>query len=275
MSIIVCIVYGLLSGITEFFPISARAHQSFMLHLSGKTARDPLQDLLVHMAVLFSILVFNRTTLAKMRRERSQRSRGRNGRIHVPKAAYDSRLIRTATVPLVIGSFLYTGTLQFEWKLLVLALFLILNGAILLIVEHMRHGNRDASTLSGLDGVLMGIGGALASFPGLSRTGMITAYCVGRGADRQKAANWAVMLGIPAMAVVIVLDVIALITSGAAVASFATVVGYVLGGGAAFGGAYVGMTFLKIVLNRSGFSSFAYYSLGAALFSVILYLITW
>ncbi len=275
MSIIVNILYGLLSGITEFLPISARAHQSIMLYLCGRNSRDPLQDLLVHIGVLLSLLVFCRPMLAKMRRERDHRNHGRGGRIHARKSAYDSRLLRTAAVPLVIGSLLYMATARLEKNLPIMALFLILNGAVLLIAEHIRHGNRDASTMSGMDGVLMGTGGVFASFPGLSRTGMIAAYCVFRGADKHNAVNWAVMLSIPAMLVGIILDIILLITAGTFAASFATVIGYILGAAAAFGGTYLGITFVRVVLNRSGFSGFAYYSLGAALFTFILYLITW
>lgn len=269
MSVISGILYGLLSGITEFLPVSARAHQSIMLQLWGEASRDPLQDLLVHIAVLLSLIVSSRTLLAKMRHVRNH---SRNGRT---KGAYDSRLIHTASVPLVIGALLYTAIMQYEHNLLILSLFLILNGAVLLLVEHISYGNRDAATMSRLDGILMGICGALAFFPGLSRTGIITAYGVGRGADKQNAVNWAVMLGIPAMAVAIVTDVVQMITAGIPGASFVTILGYILGGAAAFGGTYLGISFLRVVLNRSGFSGFAYYSLGAALFSFILYLITW
>ena len=275
MSIIASIVYGLLSGITEFFPISARAHQRIMLHLCGRTTRDPLQDLLVHIAILISLLYFSRSMLNKMRLLRNRINDRRYQRAHFRKNAFDSRLIRTASVPLLIGSLLYIATLKFENSLPTVALFLILNGAILLLVEHIPHGNRDASTMSGMDGIIMGVGGSLAFLPGLSRTGMISAYCVGRGADKQTAINWAITLAIPALAVMIFLDIILLITSGIVATSFATVIGYFFGAMAAFGGTYLGITLVRIVLSRSGFSGFAYYSFGAALLSFILYLITW
>ncbi len=274
MSIIMCIVYGLLSGIAEFLPISSRAHQSLLLFLSGKPSRDPLQDLLVHIAVLLALLFFGRTTLVKFRAEKARRNR-RQGRLHQQKIFYDSRLIRTAAVPLIIGSLAYTATAKVGGNLPIIAVFLVLNAVILFVTEHIRHGNKDASVMSGLDGIVMGICGAFSSFPGISRTGMITAYAVARGAKQQNAANWAVMLTVPAMAVAAVLDVVSIASNGLGGVSFTQVVGYILGAAAAFGGTYFGTTFLRVILNRSGLSGFAYYSFGAALFSFVLYLIIW
>ncbi|MBQ4642342.1 MAG: undecaprenyl-diphosphate phosphatase [Oscillospiraceae bacterium] len=275
MSIITCIFYGFLSGIAEFLPVSSRAHQSLLLYLSGKMTRDPFLDLLVHIAVLFAILFFNKATLSRLRVGERRRSGHRQGRLRMQKIAYDSRLIRTASVPLIIGSMTYGALMRYERNLVVLAVFLILNGIILLIAEHVRHGNADASTMSGLDGIVMGICGSMASFPGISRTGMITSYAVLRGAAYHHASNWAVVLAIPAMAVAIIMDVVSIISVGFGFVTFSLIAGYFLGAVAAFGGTYIGITFLRTILNRSGLSGFAYYSLGAALFTFILYLIVW
>ena len=275
MSIIAGILYGLFSGIAEFLPISSHAHQSMLLQLCGKTSRDPMQDLLVHISVLVALLVFFRTTLSKLHTDRKSMSQRRKRGASGQKTAFESRLLRTAAVPLIIGSLAYSATVRLEGNLLVLSGFLIVNGIVLLLAEHIRHGNRDSSAMSGLDGILMGTLGALSCFPGLSRTGIITSYAVGRGADPHHAANWAVLLGIPAMIAAIVLDIIFLVSSGLGAISIDVVAVYFLSAAAAFAGSYIGMSFLRIILARSGFSGFAYYSLGAAIFSFVLYLITW
>ena len=66
-------------------------------------------------------------------------------------------------------------------------------------------------------------------------------------------------------------DFVALFTGAQACFSF---FGYLLAGVAAFGGAYVGIKLMLYLMVQIGISSFAYYSWGAALFTLILYLMT-
>lgn len=276
MSLLENILYGFVSGITEFLPVSSRAHQALLRYLFGVSNRSSFQELLIHIGLLLSIVVSCREILFRLRREQKAQSgpRRRRGRLVKSKSLYDLRLLKTATVPLLVGLLLTVSTVRFENNLLTLMGFLLFNALILLVVEHMRHGNRDARTMSGLDGIVMGVVGALSVFPGVSRTGMISAYATARGADTQSAANWTILLGIPAIFFAACYDIFGIASNGFGVASVSVAMGYVLSGVAAFGGGYVGISVLQLVLSHSGFSKFAYYSIGAALFSFMLYLIT-
>ena len=276
MSILENMLYGVVSGITEFLPISARAHQALIRYLFGAEARVSLQDILVHIGVLLSIFVACREDVARLYRENltSARTRRKRFRPMDRKSYYDLRLLKTAVFPLITGLILYAVTARFEYNLLVLMCFLTINGLVLLFAEHTRRGNRDARTMSGLDGILIGLAGAASVFPGISRTGMITAYASVRGADEKNATNWAVLLGIPAMCVAICFDVFGMIGGGTVQLDFVHIVGYILAGGTAFIGGYAGISVLRLVLSNSSFSKFAYYSLGTAILSFILYLLT-
>ena len=128
--------------------------------------------------------------------------------------------------------------------------------------------------MTALDGIVMGLLGILSVFPGVSRTGVISAYATARGADSQNACNWAFLLGIPAIVFAAFFDVIGIIIYGFGVNSIVAFVGYLLSGVTAFCGGYIGITVFRTVLSHSGFTRFAYYSIGAALFTFILYLIT-
>ena len=55
MSWLESLIYGLVSGFSEFLPISSRAHQDLMLLLFGVEGHDPIRDMLVHATMLFSI----------------------------------------------------------------------------------------------------------------------------------------------------------------------------------------------------------------------------
>lgn len=276
MSLFQSIIYGLVSGLTEFLPISSHAHQAFMRYIFGVDARNSLQELLVHIGLFFSIIVGCREILFRLHREQKliSGSRRRKARSFDTKSLYDLRLIKTATIPMVIGLLMTITTSKLDGNLLAIMFFLACNAFVLFIADHSRHGNRDSRTMSGLDGIVMGILGALSVFPGISRTGMISAYATTRAADSENACNWALVLGIPAILFAACYDIVGIVSAGFGGISFITFVGFVLSGIAAFCSGYVGISLFKTILNHSGFGRFAYYSIGAAIFSFVLYLIT-
>ena len=152
--------------------------------------------------------------------------------------------------------------------------FMLINALILLLADHTQHGNRDARTMSGLDGILIGVFGCLGIIPGLSRTGMMASYNILRGVDYKNVANWTFILGIPAIILFIIFDIIGIFAVGAGIISFAILIGYILSGMAAFCGTYLAISMFTAILNHSGLSCFTYYSFGFSLVTFILYLIS-
>lgn len=275
MSVFESILYGLVSGITEFLPISSGAHQVLLRYFFGVDSRVPLQELLVHIGVLLAIFVGCKDVIFRLRIEQRTLSNSRRKRNRTDSRSYfDLRLLKTATVPLLLGLLLSIVTFRKENNMGMLIAFSLFNALLLLLADHTSRGNRDSRTMSGLDGIVMGIAGALSVFPGMSRTGMISAYTAARGAEGENVVNWAVLLGIPAMLFAICFDLVLLVIMGFMGVTFVMFLGYVLAGVMAFVGGYLGISLLKIALSQSGFSGFAYYGIGMALFSFILYLIT-
>lgn len=255
------ILYGFISGLTEFIPVSSRAHQAILLEMFGQTRANPLLDFFVHIAILVGVYM-----------SRNYRVPGEQNRGGYLSASADVRFTRTATIPMLIGIVVFTYLLKGGASLLMVSLFCLVNGIILFIPGRMLQGNKDSRSMSALDGILAGLAGALSGLTGISRTGSIVSAATARGADRNQALKWAISLSIPAMAMLILIDIFNLFTAFQAV-SFWNVVFYLLAAVAAYGGTYLGIRFIKIISVRIGFSSFAYYCWGAALFSFVLYLI--
>jgi undecaprenyl pyrophosphate phosphatase UppP len=82
------------------------------------------------------------------------------------------------------------------------------------------------------------------------------------------------LISIPVLVVFMITDLIGLVTVGSGLFTFVIFIQYVLSGIAAFVGSYVAIHFMRFLVVSSGFAGFAYYSWGAALFSMILYLTT-
>ena len=271
MTFIQGLLYGLVSGFTELLPVSSIAHQSILFRLFGIEGREPLRDLLIHISVLMAIFTGCKPMLSRIQREK-KRSAGRR-RNTAPTGVYELQLVRTATVPMLLVMLLYLSAKSLETNLVGLALVLILNGIILILPEYMSQANKDARSMSGLDGVIIGLLGGLSAFAGISRIGIISSYSLIRGADRQHVLDWALLLSIPAMGMFILFDLILMFAVGLGVASFVAVIGCILSAATAYLGAYLAIIFIRFLAVRSGYTNFAYYSWGAALFTMILYLI--
>ena len=276
MSILENIIYGLISGMAEFLPVSSSAHQVMLRYMFGIESRNFLQEFLVHTGLLLAVLISCRDSIIRFSRQNSifNVSKRKNKRKPESVDYYSFRLLKTAIFPLVIGLILLFITIKTEDNLLAVVGFFVINALILFLAAHSQQGNRDARSMTGLDGIIMGLLGCLSVFPGISRTAAISSYTTLRGADLRNSVNWTFLLGIPAILFLIIFDVIGLASVGLGVLSFSAVIGYILSGIVAFCSGYFAISVLFIILSHSGFSCFAYYSLGSALFTFILYLIT-
>lgn len=273
MSVFESLIYGVVSGFSEFLPVSSQGQQALLLWLFGADYREPIRDLIVHIAVLISLLVACRPLMVRLRREQLISTRRRGRHTANRRGLYELRLIKTAAFPLIVGLFFYVVTREYETDPLRLILFFALNGLVLIVPEYIRHGNKDARFMTGWDGVLLGILGAVSVLPGLSRIGTMNAYTLARGADRQQSINWILLLSIPALIFFIGFDVYQLFTVTFGGINFSVILGYLLSGLSAFVGGYFSIILIRFLTVRTGFAGFAYYSWGMAAFTFVLYLI--
>lgn len=275
MGIFESIVYGFVSGLAEVFPVSAQANQMVMRQLFGIARKESIRDLLVHIAVLAGVLFACRAMFTKIRREQAMayRMRRNPSQIKTLKGVYDMRLVSSALPIMLIGLFLNLFLGNFYSRRPLFCLVLLVNGALTMIPVHMHQGNRDARSLTNLDGILVGLAAALSAIPGISRNSAIMFVTLTREADKQNGLNWALILTVPAMAMMVLVDFISIFTVGVGAVSLMTVLGYFLSAFAAFAGTYFGVSFIRMIVKDADYGGFAYYDFGLALFSFALYLI--
>lgn len=276
MSVIENILYGLVSGMTAFLPVSGSGHQTLLYHLFGVNTRLSLLDLLVHIGILLSAFVACRDNIARLRWEQSTATtvRRNKSRRMDTQGYYELRLLKSAVVPMLLATVIFYLFLKKQNDLSSLMWLFILNGVILLIAEHMRQGNRDAKTMAGFDGILIGIATAASALPGLSGTGLTLSYTTARGTDIHKATNWVILLIVPVMLFAILGDVFYILGNGFGAVSFLLILGYLLAGISAFCGGLIGISVLRLLVANTSVFQFSYYSFGLALLSFMLYLFT-
>ena len=268
MNFIESVLYGLISGFTEFLPLSSYAHQQMLLHLFGESFRDPARDLFVHFGLLFALRVSCRSMF-----EHFSRNSGAKG----PRAARsaqaysDAKLVKLATLPMLVIFFALRYIFSSTVNLLIVAVFMIVNGFILFIPERIASGNKTASAMSPLDSILVGASGALGAIPGFSRLGCAVSVAMMRGADRQHALRWTLLLSVPALWALIAVDLVG-IFSGNGVSTWGNFFQYAFSGLSAFAASVYGIKLARFLSVKQGYGLFSYYSWGAALLSFFLYL---
>ncbi len=273
MNWLASLLYGLISGFSEFLPISSKAHQNLFMLLAGAEQADPVRDLLVHIAIILSVCVTCRPMLEQLRRERRYKSTSRNQYSFATRFQFDLRLVRSAALPmlvvLVVASYIFSSA---SGNLLAISGFLLLNGLIVFIPDRMIQGNKDSRHMTQLDGVFLGVLAGCGAIPGISGIGCFTSGAITRGADKQQAVSWALLLSIPALALFACMDILGLFSQWRSIPFWSSFFTYLLSAVGAYFGGYGGISLARTLISRVGFTGFAYYCWGASLLSFLLYL---
>ncbi len=268
-------LFGLISGLTDIFPVSAQAHRTLLLKFFGVRETPDLLALLLHLSVFAALYLSSRGQFVKMNRARAlaRVPKRKRRRPLDTKSMMDWSLLKTMLVPTVLGLLLYRYVRQWNTNLVMLAVFLFVNGLILYIPQFLPTSNRDSRTLSRVEGLLMGLGAAASVLPGISTVGIVISIASICGVERVYGLNMALLVKLFMMVGLMVYDVLGLISGGLGALSLALVVRYLLAAVLSFGSAMLGIRLLRRIASNSGYSLFGVYCWGLALFTFILNLV--
>ena len=99
-------------------------------------------------------------------------------------------------IPAVIVGlgFLHQLESLFNRQIILVGIFLCINGIVLIISDYLHPADKPITALKSF---VIGISQAIAILPGISRSGSTIATSVAFGIDRQKAANFSFLMVIP------------------------------------------------------------------------------
>ena len=268
-------VYGLFSGLLDIVPVSAQAHSILLLKFFGVKASSDVLNLLIHMAVFVALYYNSQAQLVRMQRARvlARVPKRKRTRPLDVRSMMDWSMLKTMLIPAFLGVYLRQFTVEMHSKLMLIAVFLFLNGIILYIPQFFPTSNKDSRTLSRIEGLLMGLGGAAAAVPGISAIGTTTSIGSVCGVDRTYGLNMAFLMNMGISAGLMVYDLLGIVSKGFGGLSFLTLLGYLISAIAAYGGATAGIKLMRHLAAGQGFSFFGVYCWGLALFTFILNLI--
>lgn len=269
------LLYGLISGLTEILPVSSSAHRLLLLKLFGVSHDPELLRLMTDLGVLAALYIASQTQIVRILRARrlARVPKSRRKRPLDTRSLMDLSLLRTMVIPVIAVFFFYNKISGLVSSMLVVALLLFLNGVILYIPQFFPGSNRDSRTLTRVDGLLMGLGGAISVIPGFSGVGAAVSIGSMCGVERSYGLNMTLMMQTAVCAGFLVYDVLGLVSAGAGGAGFVTLLEYLSAGLVSFGAATLGIRAMRAIAANMGYAFFAYYCWGVAMFTFIMNLL--
>ena len=274
MNFIESIVFGLISGLSDVIPVSSQGHKAILLKLFGQTGENPLMRLLIHGAILAALYYSCSNHIIKISRQLrlSKIPKKKRKRPLDVQMLMEFRLFRVMVVPALLCLLAYNRTSQWGTKLNLTALFMLVNAVILYLPNLLPTGNKDARSMSPLEGMMMGIGGGASVLPGISSVGGALSVASACGAERSFALSMTYLMHMVLTVGLIGFDFAALFAAGLSGITGSVVLNCIVAAASAFAGTYLGIRVMRLLAVNIGFSIFALYSAGAALLSFLLYL---
>lgn len=203
MTILQAIILGAIQGVTEFLPISSTAHLALTPYWLGWKL-DPevvfLFGVLVQLGTLAAVIVYFFSDLKKILT--GVWSAAKRGKPFADPDAWLGWMIVLGTVPAgIIGLILKSAVESAFGKPRMIAVFLLGTAIILTLADRIsaQKESRPLSDLSAADALIIGLGQALAIFPGISRSGATIAAGLTRRFKRTDAGRYSFLLSIPIM----------------------------------------------------------------------------
>ena len=193
------LVLGIVQGLTEFLPISSTAHLRIIPYLIGWSDPGAAFSAVIQLGTLLAVLLYFREDVAKLFLGALHSLFKRN--LYFSQDSYLAWAIVVGTFPIVILGIAFKDYIELEARsLAVIGSSLIVFAIFLYFSEKVSRQNRGISSLS-IKGVLViGICQAFALVPGCSRSGSTIMGGLFLGLDRESAARFSFLLGLPAIA---------------------------------------------------------------------------
>lgn len=198
MSIFEAIILGLIQGATEFLPVSSSGHLVLVPAVFNMAPPSLNAVAIAHLGTLLAVLIyFFRDIVAIVQAV----IRGLIARD--PMGDVQSRVgwfIVVGSIPAAVAGLTLNDFFEEIFgHPTAAAIFLIGTAALLIIGEFRRTGVTPLEDMSWSDAIIIGLFQMVALLPGISRSGSTIVGGLLRGLNREVAARYSFLLGIPAI----------------------------------------------------------------------------
>ena len=272
MTLLSSVLLGLIQGVAEFLPISSSGHLAIaenLLNMSGASEVPEFFDVLLHLGTLLAVFVAYWSDIRDMIVEFFHGVRdlaNHSTPVPVPPARRMILLIIVGTLPLFAVLPIKDLVEGLANNMYFVGGALIVTGFLLFTSDRVKKGRKTERSATLLDVLLVGVAQALATCPGISRSGTtITAGCF-LGFDRKFAVRYSFLMSIPAILganILSIKDAIeTVVWSEVPVYLAGVLVSAVVG--------YACIRLLKMIAEKGKFGFFAYYCWAVGILTIVL-----
>ena len=273
MSILTAIFLGFIQGVAEFLPISSSGHLAVLqniFHMQTAEEGHMFFDVLLHLGTVVSIVVVYwkdivnivRDTLDFLRTARyadpSARKEHPGGRFLLKK--------KKKKMPLFLILPFHDSLEQLYYSTAFIGAAFILTGCVLFISDRMTPGRKNERTMRVTDALIIGVCQAIATIPGISRSGSTITAGIATGQSRGYAMKYSLLMSVPAVLGANLLSLIKAIKNDV---DWSSLPAYLIGTVVAMVVGYVSILLLQRLLKKGKFGKFAYYLWGVGVFTLI------
>ena len=254
---------GFVQGVAEFLPISSSGHLSLLQHFFGLEEVDNLFNILLHFATLIAVCAVYWKDIVEMIVEFFRgiaalfTRRGAREANRPPEGRRLVLLVILATLPLALVLPIDSEVEALGSSPVFVSAALIVTGFILFFSDRMARGRKTARTATVTDALLVGLAQALATVPGLSRSGCTISAGLLRGFDRKFAVRFSFLMSLPAVLGATLLKVVKTVKNGGIDTSLLPK--YLLGMVIAGVVGYFSIRLVQLLADKGKFGRFAYY----------------
>jgi undecaprenyl-diphosphatase len=280
MNILNAILLGLVQGVAEFLPISSSGHLALVENILGAQAvaemdSSALFNILLHLATLVAVIIAYWADVKAMAVEGVAMVKGLGKGQSLSEGNIPARrlivMIVVATVPLFVIVPFNDAIEKLNAMPWFIGLALIVTGTLLYIADRMPKGTKTEKNMTLVDALVIGLAQAVATLPGLSRSGTTITAGISRGLNREFAVRFSFLMSLLSVLGAVVLKVISALgepVDGSLIPAY--LIGMVVAGVTG----YLSIRLLqKLVVDKGRFGGFAYYCWGVGALSVILSLV--
>ncbi len=213
MSLFEAIFLGFVQGATEFLPVSSSGHLVLVPYLFNLPEPGLSMISIVHLGTLLAVLIYFRQDIWRIV------AAVLTGLVEKrPFATAESRLgwfIVLGSVPAAVAGLLLESFFEQVFGTpAAAASFLLVTAVFMVWGERMLTSKKEMAAMTWVDALIIGIFQMFALFPGISRSGSTITAGLIRGLNRETAARFSFLLGIPAILGAGLLSVIDLVQAG-------------------------------------------------------------
>ena len=273
MSLLNALLLGIIQGVAEFLPISSSGHLSIAQNLLGlgvEGTDDVFFDVLLHLGTLAAVFVAYWSDIKEMVLE-FFRTIGDIRRGGLPKNTPPARrlilLIIIGTLPLFLVLPIQDAVEGLYSNTYFVGAALLVTGGLLFACDRIRKGRKNEKSTTVGDVLLIGVGQAIATCPGISRSGMTISTGCFCGLERRFAVRFAFLLSIPAVLGANILHITDVVSEGV---DPALIPGYLVGVAAAAVSGYLSIRLVRMVADKGKFGAFSYYCWAVGILTLVL-----